>query len=64
MRKEIKWVCEGKEFEGIATLEDGVLALRNANGDAFEIIEQSETDIELEEIFEDIPEDVTGFELK
>ena len=63
MRKEIKWVFEGKEFTGYATLEDGVLALRDEKGEAFEILEESETEFDLEELFNDIPEDVTDYKL-
>ena len=63
MRKEIKWVFEGKEFTGCATLEDGVLALRDEKGEAFEILEESETEFDLEELFDDIPEDVTDYKL-
>lgn len=65
MKKQIKWVFEGKEFKGIATLEDGVIALRDGKGDAFDTLEADEIEngMTLEEIFEEIPEDVTGFEL-
>ncbi len=65
MKKQIKWVFEGKEFEGFATLEDGVIALRDGKGDAFDTLKADEIEngMTLEEIFEEIPEDVTGFEL-
>lgn len=65
MKKQIKWVFEGKEFKGIATLDDGVIALRDGKGDAFDMLEADEIEngMTLEEIFEEIPEDVTGFEL-
>ncbi len=64
MQKEIKWIFEGKEFKGFATLEDGVLALRDERGNAFDKLEESETEFSLEEIFNDMPEDVTDFDLK
>ena len=63
MRKEIKWVFAGEEHTGYAELEDGILALRNAKGEAFETLEQDdiENGMTLEDIFDDIPEDVTGY---
>lgn len=64
MRKEIKWIFEGKEFKGFATLEDGVLSLRDEKGNSFEILEQTDTEFELVDIFSEIPEDVTEYTLK
>ena len=66
MRKEIKWKFAGEEYTGYADLEDGILALRHNYGEPFDLIEQGEVEngMTLEEIFEDIPEDVTGFNLK
>ena len=65
MKKEIKWVFEGKEFKGIAALEDDKISLMNNNG-SFDIIHAEEVrfGMTLEEIFEEIPEDVTDFALK
>lgn len=65
MKKEITWVFEGKQFKGFATLENGVIALRDEKGNAFETLEdnQIENGMTLEGIFEDIPEDVTDFSL-
>ena len=68
--KEIFWINveTGRRYEGFATydIEDGIVALRGENWTAFEILEQDdiENGMTLEEIFEDIPEDVTGFNLK
>ena len=66
MRKEIKWTFAGEECTGYAELEDGILALRHNFGEAFDLIEQDDVKngATLEEIFEDIPEDVTYFSLK
>ena len=66
MRKEIKWVFNEEKYTGYADLQDGVLALRHNDGEAFDLIEQDdiENGATLEDIFDDIPEDVTDFRLK
>lgn len=66
MRKEIKWVFEGKEHTGYAELEEGILALRNAKGEAFETLGQDEISngATLEDIFDEIPEDITDYQLR
>ena len=66
MRKEIKWILASEEHTGYADLQDGVLALRHNDGEAFDMIEQDDVEngATLEEIFDDIPEDVTAFRLK
>lgn len=65
MKKEIKWVFEGKQFKGFATLEDGMISMCDERGNVFDNLSQDEVEkgMTLEEIFEDIPEDVTDFEL-
>ena len=66
MRKEIKWVFAGEEYTGYAELKEGILALRHNDGEAFDLIEQDdiENGATLEEIFDDIPEDVTEYQLR
>ena len=66
MRKEIKWVFAGEEHTGYAELEDGILALRHNYGEAFDLIEQDDikNGMTLEDIFDDIPEDVTEYQLR
>lgn len=66
MTKTITWEHEGKTHEGTATFENGTIALRNNRGEAFETLEANEIEngMTLEEIWEGIPEDVTGFSLK
>lgn len=68
MKKRVFWNYEGKEFEGTATLnkEEGYISIMaNHNGMVFDRLdrEQIENDMSLEEIFNDIPEDITDFEL-
>ena len=66
MKKNVFWVHDGKKYIGYAELDEYVLALRAANGDAIELLEAEEIEngATLEEIFDDIPEDVTDFNLK
>ena len=66
MKKNIFWVHDGKNYIGYAELEGYVLALRAANGEAFDLLEAEEikNGATLEEIFDYIPEDVTDFNLK
>lgn len=66
MRKEIKWIFEGKEFKGFATLEGGILALRDENGNAFETLEQEDISngATLKDVFDEIPEDITDYQLR
>ena len=66
--KEIFWVANGTRHEGFAyyDVEEGLVSLANENWQVFDNIEQDdiENGATLEEIFEDIPEDVTDFNLK
>ena len=68
--KEIYWINEetGRRYEWFATydVDDGIVALRDDTWAAFDLIEQDdiENGMTLEEIFDDIPEDVTDFRLK
>ena len=66
MRKEIYWYFNKEKYIGYAELEDGILALRTNYGEAFDLIEQDdiENGATLEEIFDDIPEDVTEYQLR
>ena len=68
--KEIYWINEetGRRYEWFATydVDDGIVALRDDTWAAFDLIEQDdiENGMTLGEIFDDIPEDVTWFNLK
>ena len=66
MRKEIYQYFNKEKYIGYAELEDGILALRHNYGEAFDIIEQDdiENGMTLEDIFDDIPEDVTEYQLR
>ena len=66
MRKEIYWYFNKEKYTGYAELEDGILALRHNYGEAFDLIEQDdiENGMTLEDIFDDIPEDVTEYQLR
>ena len=66
MKKEIYWYFNEEKQTGYTDLQDGVLALRHNDGETFDMIEQDDVEngATLEEIFDDIPEDVTDFRLK
>ena len=66
MKKKVFWVHDGKKYIGYAELDDYVLALRAANGEAFDLIEQDgvENGATLEELFDGSPKDVTDYNLK
>lgn len=68
MEKNISWVNgEGRLFQGVARLnvDEGYISLENKKGQIFEKLEaeQIENGMTLEEIFDEIPEDITDFEL-
>ena len=68
MKKNISWVNgEGRLFQGVATLnvDEGYITMENKKGQIFEKLEteQIENGMTLEEIFDEIPEDITDFEL-
>ena len=68
MEKNIYWVnSEGRLIKGIATLnlDDGFISLANDRSQVFELleVEQIHNGTTLQEIFEEIPEDITNYNL-
>lgn len=64
--KEISYTWEGKTYIGKAILKDNIIFLENEKGESFETLEENEIQngMSLEEIFEEIPNDITYFSLK
>lgn len=66
MQKKIIWIHEGQTYEGTAIFKNNVITLENEKHDTFDSLKESEIEngMTLEEIWEEIPEDVTHYGLK
>lgn len=69
MEKKVFWSYKGNEYTGTAFLDTDERYISMAGderGNVFDILHEDEikNGMTLEEIFEDIPEDITDYELK
>ena len=69
MEKKVFWSYNGNKYKGTAALDtdDRYISITgDARGTVFDILREADikNGMTLEEIFEDIPEDITEYELK
>lgn len=69
MEKKLFWSYKGNEYKGTAVLDTDeryISMTGDERGNVFDILHEDEikNGMTLEEIFEDIPEDITDYELK
>ena len=69
MEKKVFWSYKGNEYKGTAVLDTDeryISMTGDERGNVFDILHEDEikNGMTLEEIFEDIPKDITDYELK